>query len=149
MAKPADVKSYKARPGQNRKPSVRLVPMQAQTSNGRALDKNATFGQRRTTTAKDKGRMRDGEERTIKFASEGGMEMSYIPTRSGDDDDDDARRSSGKDKDRRRKGVEVFGAGMEKGGEDPEVAMSESDRKGRTHRRQGMRSGSKNTFRRM
>ena len=55
----------------------------------------------------------------------------------------------GKGKEPRRKGVEVFGAGMEKGGEEPEVAMSEAERRGRTKRRQGMRSGSKNTFRRM
>ena len=45
--------------------------------------------------------------------------------------------------------MEAFGAGMERGGEGPDVEMSEAERKGRTKRRQGMRSGSKNTFRRM
>ncbi|KAF7796275.1 hypothetical protein EIP86_007450 [Pleurotus ostreatoroseus] len=141
-------KSYKARPAQNRKPNVRLVPMQAQTNNGRSTDKNATFGQRRSTTAKGKGRMRDDQGYTSKFAPDGGVEMSYIPTRNGDDEEAPSRRDSKTGKER-RKGVEVFGAGMEKGGEEPEVAMSESERKGRTHRRQGMRSGSKNTFRRI
>ena len=86
------------------------------------------------------------------------MEMTFVPrtASSGHDYDDaygpgsEASAAKGRGgKEARRKGVEVFGAGMEKGGEDPEVQMSEADRKGRTKRRQGMRSGSKNTFRRM
>jgi ribosome biogenesis protein ENP2 len=49
-----------------------------------------------------------------------------------------------------RKGVERFGAGMEKGGEDPNMrALSEQERSGRSQRRRGMRSGSKNAFRQM
>lgn len=47
-----------------------------------------------------------------------------------------------------RKGVKSFGAGMEKGGEE-HSRLSENDRKGRTARRKGVRSGSKNVFRRM
>lgn len=93
--------------------------------------------------------MLDDEERTIKYAEEGGVEMTYIPSQSRADDDDDGDRNGNARKETRRKGVEVFGHGMEKGGEDPEVALSESDRKGRARRRTGMRSGSKNTFRRM
>ncbi len=78
------------------------------------------------------------------------MEMTFVPrTTSSGADYDDRPQKAGKGKEPRRKGVEVFGAGMEKGGEDPDVAMSEADRRGRTKRRQGMRSGSKNTFRRM
>jgi ribosome biogenesis protein ENP2 len=47
-----------------------------------------------------------------------------------------------------RKGVERFGAGMEKGGEDPNMrVLSEQERRGRSQRRRGMRSGSKNAFR--
>ena len=81
--------------------------------------------------------------------------MTFIPktTSSGADYDDGpgdkAARGKGKAKEPRRKGVEVFGAGMERGGEEPDVEMTESERKGRTKRRQGMRSGSKNTFRKM
>lgn len=49
-----------------------------------------------------------------------------------------------------RKGVERFGAGMEKGGEDPNIrALSEQERRGRSKPRRGMRSGSKNAFRQM
>lgn len=49
-----------------------------------------------------------------------------------------------------RKGVERFGVGMEKGGEDPNMrALSEQERRGRSKRRRGMRSGSKNAFRQM
>ena len=49
-----------------------------------------------------------------------------------------------------RKGVERFGAGMEKGGEDPNLrVLSTQERSGRSQRRRGMRSGSKNAFRQM
>ena len=49
-----------------------------------------------------------------------------------------------------RKGVERFGAGMEKGGEDPNLrVLSAQERSGRSQRRRGMRSGSKNAFRQM
>ncbi|KAJ7838270.1 NUC153 and WD40 repeat-containing nucleolar rRNA processing-related protein [Mycena olivaceomarginata] len=45
--------------------------------------------------------------------------------------------------------VEVFGAGMEKGYAGEDLNLSEQDRKGRTQRRKGIRSGSKNVFRSM
>ena len=140
-----------------RKPNVRLVPMRAHsdTSGSRGPDRNATFGQRRSATSmsgrnKGKGRMLDDEERTIKVNEEGGVEMTYIPSGSrADDDNDRGGRSGRQGKDARRKGVETFGAGMEKGGEEPEANLTESERKGKTQRRKGMRSGSKNVFRRM
>ena len=84
--------------------------------------------------------------------------MTFVPqtSSSGQDyEDDDGPSASGKAKGKgkgkepKRKGVEVFGAGMEKGGEEPGRQLSEAERTGRTKRRQGMRSGSKNTFRRM
>lgn len=84
----------------------------------------------------------------VKVAADGGMEVTFVPSGRTDDDDNDAEGGRSK-KPARRKGVEEFGAGMEKGGEAPEMRLSESDRKGREHRRKGMRSGSKNTFRRM
>lgn len=90
----------------------------------------------------------------VRFTADGGVEMSWVPSESasgGDrlvDEDDGRGKQKAKAKEV-RKGVEVFGAGMERGGEEHEREMSESERKGRTKRRQGMRSGSKNTFRRM
>lgn len=53
-----------------------------------------------------------------------------------------------KNKDK-RKGVETFGAGMEKGHEETSAGLTDSDRQGRTQRRRGVRSGSKNVFRKM
>ena len=140
------------KPRQARNANVRLVPMrpQAGAQGGRVADKNATFGQRRTARpSKGKG---SASAADVRFAPDGGVEMTYVPSMEGAPDEYDDRRgakgSSAKGPSR-RKGVEQFGAGMEKGGEDPDVAMSESERKGRTQRRKGMRSGSKNTFRRM
>ena len=78
------------------------------------------------------------------------MEMAFVPRTSAsanEYDDGPVKERSGKAKEAKRKGVEAFGAGMEREG--PDVEMSEAERKGRTKRRQGMRSGSKNTFRRM
>lgn len=91
--------------------------------------------------------MRDMDD--VRFAEDGGMEVSFMPSGKSDRDEDKGRGGRAGGKAPRRKGVETFGAGMEKGGEDPDVEISESERKGRTQRRKGMRSGSKNTFRRM
>ena len=144
-----------AREPVRRDPKVRLVPLHAQDPRGgRAVDKNASFGQRRSqfSSGKGKERARDAADADVRRTADGGVEMTFIPrtTASGADyDDEENPQKAGKGKEPRRKGVEVFGAGMEKGGEEPEVAMSEAERRGRTKRRQGMRSGSKNTFRRM
>ncbi|KAI0340390.1 hypothetical protein BDW22DRAFT_1398755 [Trametopsis cervina] len=133
---------------QQRNPNVRLVPLKTQSGgHDERHNKNATFGQRRSTPSLAKGKGRASERDAIKFSADGGIEMTYVP--SGAVDDDVAESSSKSKMPQRRKGVEVFGAGMEKGGEDPDIVLSESDRQGRTHRRKGMRSGSKNTFRRM
>ncbi|KAI0084720.1 WD40-repeat-containing domain protein [Irpex rosettiformis] len=148
--------SKRKAPQQSRNPNVRLVPLQAHANGRDRLDKNATFGQRRTTSSsavdgsrngKGKGKMRDSED--VHFAEDGGMEVSFMPSGKSDHDDDMGGKANSKGKARRGKGVETFGASLEKGGDGPEVEISESERKGRTHRRKGMRSGSKNTFRRM
>jgi ribosome biogenesis protein ENP2 len=135
---------------QNRIAGVNLVPMRAQTgANGvRVADKNATFGQRRESKAPA-----SGKERSSQRSAEGGMELSWVPSSSGAMDDDDmlvsgGGRPKGKGKER-TPGVESFGAGMEKGGEERFTELSESDRKGRTQRRKGVRSGSKNVFRKI
>lgn len=79
------------------------------------------------------------------------MEISWVPSSSSmrDDEDGDGKKSgrAGKDK-TRRKGIESFGAGLERGMEE-DANIADSERKGRTQRRQGIRSGSKNVFRRM
>jgi ribosome biogenesis protein ENP2 len=93
------------------------------------------------------------------------VEVSWVPAlkssrsdyptvgEGGEDEDDlvgrQQRRQKRALKDT-RKGVERFGVGMEKGGEDPNMrALSEQERRGRSKRRRGMRSGSKNAFRQM
>ena len=86
------------------------------------------------------GPRRSGGDDTV----DGGVEVSWVPAASGGDE---AAQAKGKG---RRKGVETFGAGMERGREEDEGRdLSESEKKGRTHRRKGVRSGSKSAFRRM
>ena len=123
--------------------------MRAQAdARGGAADRNATFGQRRSTKtgAKGKGAAVAGFD-DVRFSADGGVEMTFVPSMSADADEGAGSKAAGRQA--RRKGVETFGAGLEKGGPEPEVAMAESERKGRTQRRKGMRSGSKNAFRRM
>ncbi|OBZ78284.1 Ribosome biogenesis protein enp2, partial [Grifola frondosa] len=150
--------SYRAqartREPQRRNPNVRLVPLRTQdnTSSGPGADKNATFGQRRSQPGISKGKGRASAS-GIRHTAEGGIEMSWVPSSNAPaaDADDVFGESTGKQGKgvAKRKGVEMFGAGMEKGGEEHEHAMTESERKGRTQRRKDMRSGSKNTFRKM
>ena len=131
----------------NRVPKVNFVPMRTD-SVGHAIDKNATFGQRRKSTSTLSSKKNNEDGAHARFGADGAMEMTWTPSTSnvsqGDSIYDDSpgtkRTQKGK------KGVEMFGAGMEKGGvEKPE--LSEMERKGRTQRRKGMRSGSKNVFR--
>lgn len=147
----------KAAAAPRREPKVRLVPLQAQNdAGGRSVDKNATFGQRRSQLGPTQKTRTSSRDPAVRQSVGGGLEVTFIPktVSSGNDYDDDepgsgrAGKKGGKEV-VKRKGVESFGAGMERGGEDPEHEMNETERKGRTKRRQGMRSGSKNTFRRM
>ncbi|KAG6861295.1 hypothetical protein C0995_001849 [Termitomyces sp. Mi166 len=128
--------------------NVNLVPMRAQTD-GVTIDKNATFGQRRMSSAGRKQRSSLASD--AHFTADGGMEISWMSS-SGPRDADDMLVSGGgppKKGKTKRPGVESFGAGMEKGGVDSSVDLSESEKKGRTQRRKGVRSGSKNAFRKM
>ncbi len=93
------------------------------------------------------------------------MEVSWVPALKSSRSNVPAEGEEGEDEDglvgrqqRRQKralkdthkGVERFGVGMQKGGEDPNMrVLSEQERHGRTQRRRGMRSGSKNAFRHM
>lgn len=91
-----------------------------------------------------------GRDTHVNALSDGGFEMSFMPSGRTDDDERGGRNRRG-EKDRERGGpkVERFGAGMERGGGGrDEENGKESERNGRTRRRTGVRSGSKNAFRR-
>ncbi|KAG2138532.1 WD40-repeat-containing domain protein [Suillus clintonianus] len=114
---------------------VPLVPHTETSTSARKMgDKTATFGQRRNAPAPARGSAHTR-------GKEGGFEMSWVPSSNKDPSRD---RGSRKDA---RKGVEVFGAGMERGDGERTAVLSESERTGRSQRRKGMRSGSKNVFR--
>ncbi|KAH7915056.1 WD40-repeat-containing domain protein [Hygrophoropsis aurantiaca] len=133
---------------QNRVANVNMVPLVAQTNEAgpsRLSDKNASFGQRRNPQHLPPG-SRGGKSHSTNIAG-GEMEMTWVPS-SSSNTDQNREMSKSKRKDG-RKGVEVFGAGMERGGEDSVPELSEDNRKGRSQRRKGMRSGSKNVFRKM
>jgi ribosome biogenesis protein ENP2 len=126
--------------------NVNFVPLVPQTDASasagarRMGDKAATFGQRRNAP---KGAQ---TTTTTKVGKEGGFEMSWVPSSSSSGKDPALRGAGRKGA---RKGVEVFGAGMERGDEEKSHALNESERRGRTQRRKGMRSGSKNVFRQL
>ncbi|KAF8553346.1 hypothetical protein OG21DRAFT_1510283 [Imleria badia] len=124
---------------------VQFVPLVAQADGpaGKTNDKEATFGQRLVTRELSKSSTKS--PLTVRSSGDGGMEMSFIPSGAGGDDPTPA----GARKKDVRKGVEVFGAGMERGVEEPKGEMSEGERSGRKQRRKGMRSGSKNVFRQL
>jgi ribosome biogenesis protein ENP2 len=77
------------------------------------------------------------------------MEMSWMPTTSSKDDDpSDGEGGAGHGPNgKKRKGVETFGAGMEKGVDLSEPGGEPTSRTGRSKRRSGVRSGSRNVFR--
>lgn len=109
--------------------------------------KNATFGQRRRDQSDSQPRLKSQREEYIDSA----RDFSYIPSGSGRDDE------GGRRNERKRgnadRGVEKFGGTtMQRGrdrDEDEGGTLAESERHGRTKRRSGVRSGSRNTFRRM
>ena len=113
--------------------------MQASVGGSRFEDKNATFGQRLAPKASKSNSRSAGDDEA--------MEFTWVPATSSKDDDDERPRRQKQDK--KEKGIERFGAGLEKGYVEPSQDISESERSGRTHRRHGVRSGSKNAFRRM
>ncbi|EED84826.1 predicted protein [Postia placenta Mad-698-R] len=113
-------------PPRRREPKVQFVPLQAKTdaSGARLVDRNATFGQRRATLADAKGKRRaSAHDADVRHTADGGMEVSFIPSQTrydgeemiGDDETPAGTRNpKGKEK-AKRKGVESFGAGMERG----------------------------------
>ena len=132
-----------------------MVPLRPQTigSNNarRAGDKDATFGQRRMPRS-------TSSTNTGKFPfktheKDDGMEISWVPSSSSSavsaKDKGDRQSTSRSGKDKHRKGIETFGAGLERGTEERAEFSNDSERQGRSHRRKGIRSGSKNAFRRI
>ena len=113
----------------NRVPKVNLVPMRADTRS-RGVDKNATFGQRRRGVSAPSGKEDDVLQVHL-------GEVTWTPSTTK------VAREDGMFK---KKGRETFGAGMEKGVVD-QPELNEMERKGRTQRRKGVRSGSRNVFR--
>lgn len=103
--------------------------------------------------SKDHSLENDPSVLAMKRSADGGMEMSFIPTKSkgrkGDDWDDQDEYSGGsrrQDRGGKANGkIEKFGAGLEKG--EMEKDVKEQDRSGRDRRRQVGRSASKNAFR--
>ncbi|KAK8869522.1 hypothetical protein IAR55_000088 [Kwoniella newhampshirensis] len=88
----------------------------------------------------------------MRRSTDGGMEMSFIPTSSsskrrsnGGEDEDEQDEYSGGTRRKERK-VETFGVGMEKGGAEEDDGDLDG-RGGRTKRRDPGRSASKNAFR--
>lgn len=74
--------------------------------------------------------------------------MSWVPSGSAKDDERGDTRTQDRRGSGKKKGIEYLGAGLEKGVEMVDD-MSDAQRQGRTHRRKGVRSGSKNVFRSM
>lgn len=144
--------------------SSEIVPLSGRSS---------TFGQRiklQASSSASKGKGKATVDPSIvssKSLGGGEMELSFIPSAAssssarvgkGDDavfgdefDSQDAGRLKAERKreearDRKRRGIELVGAGMEKGGKDEED-VREEEKHGRAKRRQGGRSASGNTFR--
>jgi ribosome biogenesis protein ENP2 len=131
---------------ERRMPNVKYAPMKAASSSSTLADKDATFGQRLApskSNGKGKARQEAVEDEDV------GMEVTWVPSGKKDHDEEEADvRKKVKSK-AKKAGVETFGHGMERGGVEPEADISETERSGRKHRRQNVRSGSRNTFRRM
>ena len=121
--------------------SVRMAPLKTNYGGSRDSRGGATFGARRNEASKYK---RPPEH--VRRSADGGTELTWVPSSQKDR----SRETSKGGKQRKQPGVETFGAGMEKGSRPQNtVELDEAQRHGRTKRRQNVRSGSKNAFRRL
>lgn len=138
---------------------VSARPTQTNVSSGRsrATDRSTAFGDRRNShPSNGRNSNANTDDTRVTRTPGGGAEISWVPKSSGERGGDslfddgfgggDVADKKGKGKGRRKDGVEEFGAGMEKGGK---AVDEDAGRKGRTHRRTNIRSGSRNTFRQM
>lgn len=134
--------------------------------------KPTTFGQRVKAGLNASGKSSNSESNPLeagiissKHLGGGGMEMSFIPQTASRanvkgaeaegilDDDWDVGKDKGTlareaEREKKKKGIEEFGAGMERGGQEEDFA-SEEAKQGRMKRRTGGRMASGNTFRKM
>jgi ribosome biogenesis protein ENP2 len=156
----------KAQPG----PKPQLVALSAgQEERPVSSAKSVSFGQRIKNKAQEASasgsKAAKADDPSIisrKLLADGGMELSFIPKSApakgkgkqveGIVEDDytpdkgTLAREAAREK--KRRGIEEFGAGMERGGEEEE-RVREEDKQGRQKRRTGGRSASGNTFRRL
>ena len=117
-----------------------MTPLKA-NHGGSHDSRGVAYGARRNEASKSR-RPPDHVKRSM----DGGMELTWVPSSRKDR----SRTSSEGAKREKQPGVETFGAGMEKGGRSQNpVGLNETQRHGRTTRRQNIRSGSKNVFRRL
>ena len=128
-------------------------PSRSLTETDRARDKNASFGELQQSKESSSIPVPSTSKDNVRLISGGGVEFSFIPTTSGEGNslyDDGGPTSVLTKKPTRNKidrNVHKFGAGMEKGRQRTE--LEGEARSGRTKRRTNIRSGSKNTFRRL
>ncbi|KAG6379729.1 hypothetical protein JVT61DRAFT_10263 [Boletus reticuloceps] len=110
----------RAREANRQSSKVHFVPLVAQTNApaGKTNDKDAPFGQRLVSRQQSKSSAELTS--TVRFGTDGGMEMTFIPSGTGDDD---SKPEVARKKKEIRKGVEAFGAGMERGVEEPKVTV--------------------------
>ncbi|TEB31870.1 WD repeat-containing protein [Coprinellus micaceus] len=127
-------------------PNVKYAPMKAASSSSALADKDATFGQR-LAPSKSNGKGKARQE--VVEDEDGGMEVTWVSSGKKDRDEEEVDERKKVKSKAKKAGVESFGHGMERGGVEPEADISETERSGRKHRRQNVRSGSRNTFRRM
>ena len=127
---------------------------------GTRADRNADFGQRRTQS-NTKGKQRDfstglGQGSVVVTGREDGpRDITWTPSAASEKKHkhsemlSDSATSNAREKGKSKR--ERFGAGLERGGqeEDARALLKEEERRGRTHRRTGIRSGSRNTFRKL
>ncbi|KZS97167.1 WD40 repeat-like protein [Sistotremastrum niveocremeum HHB9708] len=134
-------KAYTPMPPGRKAHQPKMVSLRADTAGGgsgsRRGGKDASFGERRQSF----GRKSAGQSKSEVW--EGAMETSWVPSSNQQDEEGSGRRPRPKS----RNG-EKYGGTMEKGGRNDDD-QEESLRKGRTKRRTGVRSGSKNVFRQM
>ena len=114
---------------------------------------SSTFGQRlsssqRASSSKGKDAKPEGVL-SMRKQADGGMEMSFIPSGPAGDHEDgrDFDGDESQVREPRRRKPETFGAGLEKGGDEPENDVEGEAKMGRTKRRHPGRSASKNVFR--
>jgi ribosome biogenesis protein ENP2 len=77
------------------------------------------------------------------------MEMSWTPSSARGEGEDEGLHVLTRKGKKTRRDKTSLGIGLLEKGVEKKVEMSEQERKGRTERRKGVRSGSKNVFRRL